>query len=325
MVIQFVDGLYIVAGVMFILSLAGLSRQTTPAPSSANARLYYYTTPRSTLEAEVHTVPPTDQARFDRLKALFNDAGCSGDQLKTEPATRKQNAPANLICTWPGNSAAGVVVVAEYLHEGKGQGAIENWSGAALLPRLYLAMQARPRENNWVFVESAGRAGDIAWIHSLTGKQKKQIRAMVALTSLGVTPVLRYYSPHPEEVYLPAPLARLQMTLALTTLSDMRVPRPELVNPWRWLPFDDTEPFRYSHVPSIILHSIADNDSGLPGSVHDTAAAINGNDYFMNYRAVAVFLVGLDSLAAKLQKDDRIWHGEGGQFHLDPNDLPVLR
>ncbi|HEX4038423.1 MAG TPA: hypothetical protein VHX37_10230 [Acidobacteriaceae bacterium] len=296
----------------------------TPQPPADGSRLYYYATPRSTLETEVHTVPPNDAARFDRLKALFADQGCSGDQLKIQPRG-KSHDPGNLVCTWPGTSTSTIIVLAEYQHQGKGQSAVENWSGAVLLPYLYFAMQVRPRENTWVFVESGSKSGADDYIHSLTGEQKKQIRAMIALDSLGVSPVLRFYSLDPEHVYLPAPTAHLQMTLALATLSDRTVPRPQAISPSRWLRTDDTQPFRYSHVPCILLDSIAQEDAGLPGSAHDIPSAIDGNAYFLNYRAIAVFFVGLDPLAAKLPTDSPIWHGQGAQFHIDPNDLPSLR
>lgn len=295
-----------------------------PPPASTSSRLYYYVTPRSTLETEVHTVPPTDEARFDRLKALFADKGCGGDQLRSQAINGRNGGLANLICIWPGSSDSTVVVLAEYQHQGKGQSAVENWSGAALLPYLYFAMQARPRENTWVFVESAGKSGAAGYLRSLNGKQRKMIRAMVAISSLGLSPALRFYSPDPESIYLPAGVAHLQMTLALATLSDRGVPRPEALSPFPWLPSDDTQPFRYSHVPGILLDSVSEQDAGVPGSARDAAAAIDGNAYFMNYRAIAVFLTALDELAAKLKGDDPLWHGEQGQFHLDGNDLPYI-
>lgn len=307
------------------LTLPGAARAQKALPSTPRSgdgsRLYYYAIPRSALETEVHTVPPDDPARFDRLKVLFSARGCSGEQLRVVPLGGAHSG--SLVCTWPGDSTSTVVVLAEYQRKGKGEGAIENWSSAVLLPYLYFAMQARPRENTWVFVESGGKLGAADYVRSLSAEQKKHIRSMVFLTSLGVSPALLFYSPV-EDIDVPAPILHLQMSLGLATLSDARVPRPEALSPLRWLTSDDTQPFRYIHVPSIILHSIRDRDAALPGSAHDTAAAIDGNAYFLNYRATAVFLVGLDALATRLNTDDRIWHGEQGQFHFDPNELPYI-
>jgi hypothetical protein len=306
------------------LPFSAQSSPPSPAHSATDTRLYYYATPRSTLETEVHSIPETDEARFEHLKALFADKGCSGDQLRVQPLHNRRGGPGTLICTWPGNSADTVVVLAEYQHQGKGQGAVENWSGAVLLPYLYFAMQARQRQNTWIFVEAGSKGSAAEYVHSLSGEQKKQIRAMVALTGLGVSPITRYFSPNPESPYLSAAVVHLQMTLALTALSDLKAPFPQFLSPLRWLSADDTQPFRYSHVPCILLDSISGQDAGLPGSTRDTAAAIDGNAYFMNYRIIAVFLAGLDALAGKLDVDDRFWRGEGGTFHFNPDDLPVL-
>lgn len=301
--------------------LPGQSAQSTPS-GSGGSFLYYYSTPSATLDHEAHSVPATDQARFDHLKALFSNEGCFGDRLKIQPLAKERSSPGSIICSLQGTTTATVVVLAEYQHQGKGQSAVENWSGAALLPRLYLAMQARPRQNTWVFVESGGKSGASSYLHPLTGEQKKQIKAMVALESLGTSPALHFYS-ITDDMFLQAATAHLQMALALAMLSDRRVPPPQALDPSPWLRTDDTQPFRYSHVPCILIDSITEKQAGIPGSARDTASAINSQAYFINYSGIAVFLVALDQLAAKLPADDRIWHGEGGQFHLDLNDLPI--
>jgi hypothetical protein len=294
--------------------------------SAAPTRFYYFTTPRSTLETEVHSIPPPDTARFSHLKDAFADAGCSGDSMKVQQVADKANAPPNLICAWPGKTAFTIVVVAHYPHTGKGQGAVENWSGAILLPYLYRAGQAQPRENTWVFLESGGKSGSEAYIKSLSREQKRQIRAVIALDALGVGPVARYYTPNPDNTpWLPGSSVHLQMALMFAILSDNRVPRPEQTSPLRWLSIDDSQPFRYSSIPSIFIHSIPDKDASIPGSGKDTASAIDPNAYYQNYRAIAVYLIDLDGLASKLKSGDPVWHGVGGQYHLDKNDLPIPR
>jgi hypothetical protein len=313
-----------------IASFAQASSQNPqPAASShvqvpVQSRLYYVTTPRSTLEIEAHSVPADDEGRFAHLKAEFAKAGCGDDMMRVQPVVEKPGAAANLICTWPGNSAFSIVVVAHYRHEGKGEGAIENWSGAILLPYLYLAVQAQPRENTFVFLESYGEAGTADYMKSLTREQKRQIRAVVSVEALGVSPVTRYYTPYPDTRWMPASSVHLKIALLLATLADNRVARPDAVTP-HWLSIDDSQPFRYSDVPCILLHSIPYQSAALPGSRNDTAAAVDGNAYYQNYRAIAVYLVDLDRLAEKLKSDDPVWHGVGGQFHLDLNDLPLLR
>ncbi|HEX4006139.1 MAG TPA: M28 family peptidase [Acidobacteriaceae bacterium] len=288
--------------------------RTPPSRSAFPTRFNYYSTPRSTLETQVHSIPATDIGRFVRLKDAFANAGCSGDAMKVQAVTEKRGSSSfNLICTWPADSPDVTVVVAHYRGAGSGQGAVENWSGALLLPYLYFAMEAQPRENTWVFVESSGKAGTAAYFRSLSRKQQRQIRAMVSLDGLGVGNVVRFYTPFPDTPYLPPDSVHLQMVLLLASLSDDRVPRPEPTNPMTWLTDDDTQPFRYREIPSIVLHSVPVEEAALPGSVNDTAAAVDGNAYFQNYRAIAIFLVDLDSLAASLDRESDIWNSVDAQ------------
>jgi hypothetical protein len=271
-------------------------------------RFNYYSTPRSVLETQVHTIPPTDAARFLRLKDAFANAGCNGAQMKIQTVAEKRGPPGyNLICTWPGETAFTTVVVAHYRGAREGQGAIESWSGAVLLPYLFLAMQAQPRQNTWVFVESYGKTGTAEYMKSLNNREKRQIRAMVALDGLGVEPVVRFYTPYPDTPYIPPDSVHLQMALLLSSMADSRVPRPESTSPMTWLSVDDTQPFRYREIPAIVLHSVPNADATLPGSARDTANAVDGNAYFQNYRAIAIYLVDLDSLAALLGEDATVW------------------
>jgi hypothetical protein len=297
-----------------------------PAPASANGRLYYFITQRSTLTVEIGNVPRSDEVRLARLRSAFADAGCNKNLMATQPVTgRRHTHGSNLICTWPADSPATIVVLAHYQHQGQGEGAVENFSGAILLPYLYLAIQARPRLNTWVFAECDGKSGVAAYVASLSREQKRHIRAVISLDGLGVGSVLRYFTPSPENDDLSAPDVHLQIALLLASLSDPRVPRPLPTNPLHWLPLDDTARFRFSHIPGIVLHSIPENNATLPDSSRDTSAAIDPNAYYLNYRAIAVYLVGLDIIAARLNREDPIWHGNGAAFHLDFNDLPLKR
>lgn len=307
---------------------AGIDSFRYASATGSQSRFYYITTPRSTLDIEAHSVPATDEDRFAHLKSAFAGVGCGAEQMRIQPVREKSvmeksaAGAANLICTWPGDSPFTIVVVAHYRHEGKGEGAVENWSGAILLPYLYLAVQARPRENTFVFLESYREAGVVDYMKALTREQKGRIRAVVSVEALGVSPVARFYTPYPESRWMPASSVHLQIALLLAALADDRVPRPEADIP-RWLSVDDTQPFRYSMIPCIVIHSVPDESAALPGSRNDTAAAIDGNAYYQNYRAIAVYLLELDRVAARLKSDDPVWHGAGGQYHLDLNDLPT--
>jgi hypothetical protein len=303
----------------------GSSAQPSSAhPSAAQTGYYYYTTPRSSLDARVHDLPPTDAARFTVLRKLFAQVNCTGKRLRTQPVSDKHHPGAqNLLCTWPSSSPDTLVVVAHYTRRGKGESALDDWSGAALLPALCLALQVQARRNTWIFLESAGEAGDAAFVKSLSRDQKKHVRAVVALDALGLDPTLRFFTPSNWNDFSQADI-HLQIELLAASLIDPRIPRPQLTSPREWLAVDDTHRFRDDYIPDILLHSVPLGKAGWPGSKKDLPSAIDANAYYENYRTIAVFLVALDSDAARLNITGKECWGAQPNAHGQPNNLPCI-
>ncbi|HEY1807714.1 MAG TPA: M28 family peptidase [Acidobacteriaceae bacterium] len=299
-----------------------------PAASGSPAsqkRYYYYETPRSSLDVIVHNVPPSDAARLSILQNLFSQANCTGDRLRTQPVEDKHDPGAqNLICTWPASSQSSIVVVAHYRHQGKGASALDDWSGAALLPALCLALQAQDRHNHWIFLESAGSRGDAKLLKVLSPLVIRHIRAVVAIDAIGLDSTLRFFTPSDPIDFSPADV-HLQIELLAASLIDHRVSTPSLVSPKPWLAVDDTRPFRDHNIADILLHSVPPDKSRWPGSEKDLPSAIDGNAYYNNYRAIVTFLVALDSDASRLNTPGNPCWGAQPDAQLKLNDLPCIR
>ncbi|HEX3985012.1 MAG TPA: M28 family peptidase [Acidobacteriaceae bacterium] len=297
----------------------------TPTPADKNpkpAQFSYYGTEQTNLQNELLPIPATDAERFKRLQDAFTKNNCTTARMHVETVQDKHSNEQNLICTWTGRSPDNIVVVAHYTTEGKGQAAIDNWSGAAMLPALFLAIQNQQRANSWAFVETAGKKGDSDYVKSLSHDDKKNVRAVIAVEGLGVGSGLRFFSP--SETPDPTPASyHLQLALLFSASSDNEVSPAQPTNPGRWLTIDDTTPFRYSESPSIIIHSVSQAEADLPGSAGDVASAIDLNAYDANYKALAIFMVALDSVADKLNKDDKLWGAQSG-YRLNINDLPYI-
>jgi Zn-dependent M28 family amino/carboxypeptidase len=71
-------------------------------------------------------------------------------------------------------------------------GAVDDWSGAVLLPSLYQSLDSKPRRHRFVFVgfagEEAGLHGSGAYVNKLTSDERSSLRAMVNLECLGLSP-----------------------------------------------------------------------------------------------------------------------------------------
>jgi len=296
-----------------------------PAASSVAAKsrtLFFYTSPRSTVEMEVHTIPVTNSARLARLRDDFRDAGCDGANMREQRVDSKHGEPGtNLVCVWPGSGPDTIVVGAHYDHEGLGQGALDDWSGAALLPFLYQAIQGQPRQNTYVFLESWKREGAATWLKSLSHSERKRIRAMIDLDGLGRS-YTRFFTTFSPFENSPPGAAHLQVELLWAALDEGLTQAPEQISPHHWLSVDSTDPFRALMVPTIVIHSIPPGDAKIPGSAADIASAIDGNDYYQSYHLMCVFLASLDRVAAKLATSDPIW--ETGAPNVEPEQETPL-
>jgi Peptidase family M28 len=297
------------------------SAKGAPKESSGPSHvLFFYTAPRSTVEMEVHSVPATNEARLDRLRDAFHSADCGGPNMQEQPVADKHgSAGTNLICTWPGAPKGGTIVVAaHYEHDGKGDGALADWSGAALLPFLYQAIQGQSRANSFVFLESWKNEGVHAWFKSLSHEQRKHIRAMIDLDALGLG-VTRYFTTFSFMETPPPAALHLQAQLLWAAIDDGLTKPPLETSPHHWLAVDGTDPFRAMMIPTIVIHSVPPESDRLPGSAEDLAAAVNGNAYFQTYHLICTYLASLDRRASKLDTDDPFWRLTPGQ-DAEPDD-----
>jgi hypothetical protein len=87
--------------------------------------------------------------RAIRLKSLLNEIGCQ--QMHEQKV--KGSKQANLICTCAteGAGPTKIIVGAHFDHAG-GEGVIDNWTGAILLPSLEHFMREKPRKHVFEFV-----------------------------------------------------------------------------------------------------------------------------------------------------------------------------
>ena len=300
------------------------SNAILPGAKPPSRTLFFFTSPRSTVEMVVHTIPATDAARLDRLRENFAAVDCGPDRMREQRiADGHGNTGANLICIWPGSTTGTIVVAAHYEHEGHGQGALDDWSGAALLPFLYEAIQGQPRQNTYVFLESWKSKGAETWLKSLSKEDRKRIRAVIDLDGLGLS-YTRFFTTFSPFETVPTGSTHLQTQLLWAALSEGLTQAPEQVSPHHWLSVDPTDPFRAMMIPSIVIHSVPADQARIPGSSADIASAVNGNAYFTTYHLMCAFLASLDRVAVKLQTEDPIWD-VSGNIDVEPEqETPVV-
>src|SRR5215469_5982751 len=152
-------------------TLAALFLVSCAAARSESIR--YAPVTRNVIEARLRSYSGTDAQRETTLKRLFTEAGCDGQHLSEQPV--KLATLPNVICTLPGATESTIIVGAHFDHVPAGDGVVDNWSGACLLPSLYEAVKEDPRRHTYIFIgfsdEEKGEVGSRFYAQHMTKGQ----------------------------------------------------------------------------------------------------------------------------------------------------------
>jgi len=202
-----------------------------------------------------------------------------------EEVVRRRDPP-NVICTLPGHSKSLIIVGAHFDHAELGAGAVDDWSGASLLPSLYQSIKETPRKHAFVFIgftdEEKGLLGSEFYLEHFPKDRLALICAMVNLECLGVGPTA---------VWAKVADKRLLTALVNTTQSmhlNLRAVNVERVGN------DDTQVFRDKRLPVITLHSLTQETWPILHSPRDNLAAIHLDELYESYRLVSTYLAFID-------------------------------
>src|SRR5437868_5041863 len=136
---------------------------------AAGLAIHFTTVPKEDIERRLRSFENTNFKRELQLRSLFEEAGCTGDNL-TEQRVKHAQAP-NVICTLSGSTDSVIVVGGHFDFVDTGEGVVDNWTGSSMLPSLYQSLKAFPRKHTYVFIgftnEEAGLVGSKFYLHEL--------------------------------------------------------------------------------------------------------------------------------------------------------------
>ena len=243
--------------------------------------------PQQVVESRLQRYAGDDAQRAATLKEVFAEAGCTGSHLTEQPV--KGSKLSNIICVLPGSGDRVNIVGAHYDHISAGDGVVDNWSGASLLPSLYEAIKIDPRQHTFVFIaftdEEKGEVGSHYYVKEMTKEQVAVTDAMVNMDTLGLAPT-EVWATHSDK----------RLTNALFHLSDQLKMPVTAVNVEQ-VGSTDSEQFAARKIPSITIHSLTQDtwNAGILHSSKDKLSAIRLDDYYQTYRLVSTYLALLDA------------------------------
>jgi len=267
---------------MGLLLATGLLPHRTPAQETS---VQFNLLQPDLIEERLRRSSPENASRESNLKALFQEAGCAGEHL-VEQEIKRGKIP-NVICTLPGNSESVILVGAHFDHVPRGEGVVDNWSGAGLLPSLFESLNGIPRKHTIVFVgfaaEEEGLIGSTFYTSQLSPQQIANIRVMVNMDSLGLGPTRLWLSHSDKEFANKLNAVANAMKLPFGVVDANKVGD------------DDSTPFKKRHIPTVMLHSITQETVSVIHTEKDNLSAIRADDYYDSYHLIAEYLAYLDA------------------------------
>jgi Iap family predicted aminopeptidase len=262
---------------LLLLASATLSAQ------EGSVRIEFNSLNPAVIQHRLEMVRGKTSERREVLEDLFREAGCTEVTEQLVPGSKEPN----VVCAHDGGEPGVIVVGGHYDAEGHGMGAVDDWSGASLLPSLYESIEKKERRHRFVFVgfsgEEAGLIGSGTYVKRLSKDARALVRAMVNLECLGLTPP-KVWTHRADKGLLDS---------YLRVANALQIP-PVGVNVEN-VGDDDSHAFLNAKIPVITIHSVTQETWPILHSRRDQLQAINPEHYYTAYRVVATYLTYLDS------------------------------
>ena len=250
----------------------------------------YNPVPQQVIESRLQKYVGSDKQREETLRQMFLQAGCDDQHLSQQPV--KGSKLSNLICVLPGSTNRVLIVGAHFDHVPAGDGVVDNWSGAALLPSIYEALKGEPRKHTYMFIgfadEERGEVGSRYYVRTMNAEQVAATDAMVNMDTLGLAPT-EIWSSHADDKLIAAiGLVSSLMKLPVSTVNVDQIASSDSVQ------------FSERKIPSITIHSLTQEswDARILHTSKDRISAIHVDDYYQTYRLVSAYVAYLDRFSA---------------------------
>lgn len=245
----------------------------------------YYTAPKDQALARLESVPRTNAERGETLHRLLAEAGCPQNNLE-RPAVKSSKIP-NVSCTLPGPLPGLIVVMAHFDKVESGEGLIDNWSGASLLPSLLQGLKMGETRHTILFLgttdEEKGLVGAKAWVKANAKTLLPQVRAVVNIDSLGTGPTRVWLSRAHKGMAATANGLAAALQIPFSAINVDKVGDT------------DSHPFADKKIPCIDFHSLTQETWQLLHSDSDNKRNFRTEDWLASQRLLSAYLAYLDA------------------------------
>ncbi|HUQ49325.1 MAG TPA: M28 family peptidase [Terriglobales bacterium] len=258
--------------------------------AAASAQEFKYRfVPPVVVEKRLRMFEGNNHKRHDTLKALFEQVGCTGEDLKDAPV--KNETIPNVVCILKGASDRVIIVGAHFDMVDAGSGVVDNWSGASLLPSIYDGLKAHPRDHTFIFIgftqEEKGLIGSEDYANKMTKEQIAKTDAMINMDTLGLGPTAVWGNRADKR------LTKDILNVAATMEMKLRNINFETIGS------TDSESFARKKIPVLTVHSITPQTDKYLHSPDDKIEHIDIPEHYKTYKLVTKFLAYIDKTIEK--------------------------
>lgn len=251
---------------------------------AAAQRIEFSVLTQGLLEERLRLASPRIPERYVRLRQLFVDTGCEGHLREQKvPGSKEPNLICDVLGT--GERSSKILVGAHFDCAG-GDGVVDNWTGAILMPSLADFIRRSPRKHSFEFIgfaaEERGLWGSKHYLKQMKGDERKQVAAVITMDSLGLTSTKVWPNSSTPELMNAAALLASTMKLPLAGVNVDQVGTT------------DSMVFKQAGMPVLSLHSVTQDTWKLINSKHDVWKTLSWSDYYDSHRFVSALLVYLD-------------------------------
>jgi Zn-dependent M28 family amino/carboxypeptidase len=260
-----------------LLALIALDAQTS---------VEFTTVSKDVIERNLQAVEDSNLKREQKVRSMFEEAGCTGDQLREQPL--KHGKSPNIICVLPGETDSIILVGAHTDFIDRGKGVVDNWSGCSMLPALFTSLKAVRRRHTFLFVgftdEELGLVGSKFYVHELGKAGLEKLSAVINLDSLGAGPT-KFEMDRADQSMAEA-LLKVASTfkLPLNVVNAHKAGR------------SDSDSFQDHKIPTINIHSLTQETFPILHTRRDQMDAIHLDDYYDSYLLIRAYLAYLDKV-----------------------------
>ena len=254
-----------------LIAVSAKAQQDNPAVST-----------QEQLAESVKLVPCEMKNRLEAVKKLFVSVGAKEEDVKVE----QFKDISNVVVSKKGKSDETIIVGAHYDKVKEGCGAIDNWTGVAIIAHLYRTMSKFETQKSYIFVafdkEEGGLFGSGAMAKAIPKEQRQKYCSMVNIDSFGVG------IPQALTNISSSKLSKFAKTLAKET--NFRFAEASLLNAT-----SDSESFLNKGIPAISFHGLDGKWQNYLHSKEDKLEKVNIQSVFYGYQFVLNFIVKLDA------------------------------